>query len=279
MANSIKMEITETFYSVKMFVGRFEIKSFRDRTQRWTMKIFILLFVVGTVKSFEYEDDEEYTNDSEKHRDIPFEDSNIEKDQIIQSNINLSQLKEDEKERKKYYLEYQDFLSPLELYFKQLQESMLRLQDVRLEAENKMFSSQYAKPSFLEAIFHEHHDNAALRMMRNIIILSTKVLEKHNRKHDADEYLQRTSLSQLNYSSLSAQSHSRQVFESDESSLGRRELDEETSDNIDYSIESRKENIQELDAEIAKMTKRVDKLHQLMTGIGRVARKRILSLS
>lgn len=247
------------------------------------MKI-ILLLAVGAVqnilcKNKERRDKEDWSDDEEQLDYYDSDEATLEpmtddeKDQSFLEKLDSSQT-EDEDESQRDFVEYQKFLDPLELYFKQIQESFLRLRDATLEEESKLLLSQYSTPNFLQMTYDELKENAALRMMTNLFILSAKVLEKHNRKHDADDYAHRTSLPRFDYlphSSLSEEEH-----QSQSRSVGRRTFEEEKRDSSDDDVERRKEKIEELDGEIGKMTERVGKLQRLMEGMKRIASKRIL---
>src|SRR5690349_14988652 len=145
------------------------------------MKIIFILLVVGVVENIfgeEYSDEEDWSDDEQLDYDEDIDDEDIDDEEEFQNDsedesmpdqsfleqLDLSQTEDEEEEIQGDFFGYQKFLKPLELYFKQVQESILRLRDSKLEAESNIFMSQYSKPSFLQAVYDEHDKNRAMRM-------------------------------------------------------------------------------------------------------------------
>lgn len=189
----------------------------------------------------------------------------VEVSQVVQvtteqpSVLNEENFGQDESSSREYFAGTQEFLVPLNEFIAQSEKSIKLSRNQRLQTELHMLRNYYNSPELLGQVYSKSNSGFLLIFTENFLSFAARILEMHNRRHEAQLFAQRSELGPAVFKFPSSPRLSR----SNASNANmRRQPDDE---------DEKRQELDKLGEDIARMARKAMRLEKVMTGLEALA--------
>lgn len=159
----------------------------------------------------------------------------------------------EEKKARDSFSRFQSFLVPLNEFLSEAGQSVRILRNAKLQAEFSLLLKHYNSPELVNQISSAiEHDNFLFNLSKNILSFAARLLEKHVRNHEAEEYAKSSALGPSMF--ILPPSHVENIHD--------------FSRSIPHPKDQQIDRVkQQLEVEIERMTEKAKKLAKLISGL------------